>query len=81
MLWLCIWQADPTSASSILVSLLTVREVLNYQTELIIKNKELFENAPPNMDNITLKYKIQLGQILYPIKTKTMYSEDTYNIQ
>ena len=45
------------------------------------QNKELFKNAPPYIDNITLKYNIQLRQILYPIKTNTIYSEDKYNIQ
>ena len=29
-------------------------------------------NAPPYMDNTTLKYNIQSGQILYPIKTNTI---------
>ena len=45
-------------------------------------NKELFENEPPYIDNLTiLKYNIQLGQILYPVKTNTKYNEEKYNMQ
>ena len=64
-------------------------------------NKELFDNAPPYMDNLTLwkrvpfiyhtkelsnyrakwKYDIQLGQILYPVKTNRICGEEKYYMQ
>ena len=39
-------------------------------------NKELFGKAPLNMNTITLwKHNIQLRQILYQVRTNTIYSE------
>ena len=47
-----------------------------------ITNKDLFENSPYYMDNLSLwKYNIYLGQILYPVKTYTIYNVEKYNLE